>query len=57
MRASRTCAARALLDQLEISRLLETQFEVLDRSERDMDAALRLRDALRQAILRKALTG
>lgn len=38
-------------------RLLDAQFEVTERNERELDAALRHSAALRQAILKKAFTG
>jgi len=47
----------SLPEQQEIIRLLDEQFEVIERNEREIDAALRLSEALRQAILKKAFTG
>lgn len=49
-----TCS---LPEQQEIVRLLDAQFAVIDRNEREIDAALKRSDALRQAILKKAFTG
>jgi len=46
-----------LPEQQEIVRLLDEQFEVIERNEREIDAALRRSEALRQAILKKAFTG
>ena len=50
-------ALPALPEQQEIVRLLDEQFEVIERNEREIDAALRRSEALRQAILKKAFTG
>jgi type I restriction enzyme S subunit len=47
----------SLPEQQEIVRLLDAQFEVIERNEREIDAALRQSEALRQAILKKAFTG
>jgi len=47
----------ALPEQQEIVRLLDEQFEAIERNEREIDAALRRSEALRQAILKKAFTG
>ena len=47
----------SLPEQLEIVRLLDAQFEVIERNERELDAALKRSEALRQAILKKAFTG
>ena len=47
----------SLPEQHEIVRLLDEQFEVIERNEREIDAALRRSEALRQAILIKAFTG
>ena len=44
-------------EQKEILRLLDEQFEVIERNEREIDGALRKSEALRQAILKKAFTG
>jgi hypothetical protein len=44
-------------EQQEIVRLLDEQFEVIERNEREIDGALRKSAALRQAILQKAFTG
>ena len=46
-----------LPEQQEIVRLLDEQFEVIERNEREIDAALQRSEALRQAILKKAFTG
>ncbi len=46
-----------LPEQQEIVRLLDAQFEVIERNEREIDGALRKSEALRQAILKKAFTG
>ncbi|MBL9193790.1 MAG: restriction endonuclease subunit S [Opitutaceae bacterium] len=46
-----------LSEQQEIVRLLDEQFEVIERNEREIDAALKRCEALRQAILKKAFTG
>lgn len=50
-------AVCSLSEQQEIVRLLDEQFEVIERNEREIDGALRQSDALRQAILQKAFTG
>lgn len=47
----------SLPEQQEIVRLLDEQFEVIERNERELDAALKRSEALRQAILKKAFTG
>lgn len=47
----------ALPEQQEIVRLLDEQFEAIERNEREIDAALKRSEALRQAILKKAFTG
>ncbi len=44
-------------EQREIVSLLEAQFEVIEQNEREIDAALRRSEALRQSILKKAFTG
>ncbi|MBI5424201.1 MAG: restriction endonuclease subunit S [Opitutae bacterium] len=44
-------------EQQEIVRKLDEQFEVIERNEREIDAALKRSEALRQAILKKAFTG
>jgi type I restriction enzyme S subunit len=44
-------------EQQEIVRLLDEQFEVIAQNEREIDAALKRSEALRQAILKKAFTG
>jgi len=49
-----TCS---LPEQQEIVRLLDAQFEVIERNEREIDGALRQSEALRQSILKKAFTG
>ncbi|MEO7701896.1 MAG: restriction endonuclease subunit S [Opitutus sp.] len=47
----------SLPEQQEIVRLLDAQFEVIERNERELDGALRQSEALRQSILKKAFTG
>lgn len=47
----------SLPEQQEIVRLLDEQFEVIARNERELDGALRRSEALRQAILHQAFTG
>jgi len=47
----------SLPEQQEIVRLLDEQFEVIERNEREIDGALRQSEALRQSILQKAFTG
>lgn len=47
----------SLPEQQEIVRLLDEQFEVIERNEREIDSALKRSEALRQAILKKAFTG
>lgn len=47
----------SLPEQQEIVRLLDAQFEVIERNEREIDGALRQSEALRQSILKKAFTG
>jgi len=44
-------------EQHEIVRLIDEQFEVIERNEREIDAALRRSEALRQSILHRAFTG
>ncbi len=44
-------------EQQEIVRLLDAQFEMIERNEQEIDGALRKSEALRQAILKKAFTG
>ncbi len=44
-------------EQQEIVRLLDQQFEVIDQNEREIDAALKRSEALRQSILKEAFTG
>ncbi len=46
-----------LPEQREIVRLLDEQFEVIGRNEREIDAALQRSEALRQSILHRAFTG
>jgi len=46
-----------LPEQQEIVRLLDEQFEAIERNERELDAALQRSAALRQAILKKAFSG
>jgi len=47
----------SLSEQQEIVRLLDEQFEAVERNEREIDAALKRSEALRQSILKKAFTG
>ena len=47
----------SLPEQPEIVRLLDEQFEAIERNERELDAALQRSEALRQAILKKAFSG
>lgn len=47
----------SLPEQQEIVRLLDEQFEVIERNERELDATLKRSEALRQAILKRAFTG
>lgn len=47
----------SLPEQQEIARLLDAQFEVIERNEREIAAALKRCAALRQSILKKAFTG
>ncbi len=47
----------SLPEQQEIVRLLDEQFEVIERNEREIDAALQRSKALRQSILHRAFTG
>lgn len=47
----------SLPEQQEIVRLLDAQFEVIERNEREIDAALKKSEALRQSILHRAFTG
>ena len=46
-----------LPEQQEIVRLLDAQFEAIERNERELDAALQRSEALRQSILKKAFSG
>lgn len=46
-----------LPEQQEIVRILDEQFEAIERNERELDAALKRSEALRQAILKKAFSG
>jgi type I restriction enzyme S subunit len=50
-------AIPSLPEQQEIVRLLDEQFEAIERNERELDAALQRSEALRQAILKKAFSG
>ena len=50
-------AVCSLPEQQEIVRLLDEQFEVIERNEREIDAALRRSEALRQSILHRAFSG
>jgi len=52
-----SCRAASFPEQQEIVRLLDEQFEVIERNERELDGALRQSEALRQSILKKAFTG
>ena len=47
----------SLPEQQEIVRLLDAQFSVIEQTEREIDAALKRSEALRQSILKKAFTG
>ena len=47
----------SLPEQREIVRLLDEQFTVIEQNEREIDAALKRSEALRQSILKKAFTG
>ncbi len=47
----------SLPEQQEIVRLLEAQFEVIEQNEREIDAALKRSEALRQSILHRAFSG
>ena len=53
----RASIAYRLPEQQEIVRLLDAQFEVIEQNEREIDAALKRSEALRQSILKKAFTG
>ncbi|TAE77791.1 MAG: hypothetical protein EAZ84_03380 [Verrucomicrobia bacterium] len=55
--ASIVTPACSLPEQQEIVRLLDAQFEVIEQNEREIDAALKRSEALRQSILKKAFTG
>lgn len=46
-----------LPEQQEIVRLLDEQFEAIERNERELDAALKRSEALRQSILKRAFSG
>ena len=50
-------ALPSLPEQQEIVRLLDGQFEVIEQNEREIDAALKRSEALRQSIMKKAFTG
>ena len=52
-----SCPDAPLPEQQEIVRVLDEQFEAIERNERELDAALRHSEALRQSILKKAFTG
>jgi type I restriction enzyme S subunit len=54
---SLTVPLPSLPEQQEIVRLLDEQFEVIERNEREIDAALQRSEALRQSILHRAFTG
>jgi type I restriction enzyme S subunit len=47
----------SILEQKEILRILEAQFEAIEQNEREIDAALERSEALRQSILKKAFSG
>jgi predicted GIY-YIG superfamily endonuclease len=47
----------SLPEQQEIVRLLDAQFEAIERNERELDAALKRSEALRQSILKRAFSG
>jgi type I restriction enzyme S subunit len=47
----------SLPEQQEIVRLLDEQFTVIQQNEREIDAALKRSEALRQSILKKAFAG
>jgi type I restriction enzyme S subunit len=47
----------SLPEQQQIVRLLDEQFEAIERNERELDAALKRSEALRQSILKKAFAG
>jgi type I restriction enzyme, S subunit len=47
----------SLPEQQEIVRLLDEQFEAIERNERELDAALKRSEALRQSILKRAFSG
>lgn len=55
--ASIVAPACSLPEQQEIVRLLDAQFEVIEQNEREIDAALKRSEALRQSILKKAFSG
>ncbi|MCG8526698.1 MAG: restriction endonuclease subunit S [Opitutales bacterium] len=44
-------------EQQEIVRILETQFEAIERNEKEIESALQKAEALRQSILKKAFSG
>jgi len=47
----------SLPEQQEIVRLLDEQFEAIERNERELDAALKRSETLRQSILKRAFSG
>ena len=47
----------SLPEQQEIVRLLDEQFEAIERNERELDAALKRSEALRRSILKRAFSG
>ena len=47
----------SLPEQQEIVRVLDEQFEAIERNERELDAALKRSEALRQSILKRAFSG
>ncbi len=50
-------SAMRLPEQREILCLFDEQFEVIEQNEREIDAALKRSEALRQSIPKKAFTG
>jgi len=47
----------SLPEQQEIVRFLDEQFTAIEQNEREIDAALKRSEALRQSILKKAFSG
>lgn len=56
LRSTAVCLA-PIPEQQEIVRLLDAQFEVIEQNEREITAALKRSEALRQSILKKAFSG